>query len=164
MPAQTEQDWTGELEEVSFRPGDFLFHEHDQSYHFYVIVEGEVEIFKTDADGTVFPLTTATEGSSVGEFAMIDRQPRSASARAKTAVSATKISEAAYAHLLGELPDWAISVLRALVGRLRQTNEIMRRHQVADSTMVLQVDALEYDPDSAILDDSPFLLPPDEKK
>jgi CRP-like cAMP-binding protein len=159
-----EKDWNQELAEIAFAPGDFLFHENESTYHFFVIIEGDVEIFKTDADGTVYPLAMVSSGSSVGEFAMIDRQPRSASARAKTSVRATRISEAAYEHLLEELPEWAMSVMRALVERLRMTNEIVRRHKITNPEIVHAVDALEFDSDSTIIDDSPFLSDPSEEE
>jgi CRP-like cAMP-binding protein len=68
-------------------------------------------------------------GSSIGEFAMLDRKPRSASARALSPVTAARVSPEAYDQLLNELPDWAVSVMRALVERLRFTNDIVRTLQ-----------------------------------
>jgi CRP-like cAMP-binding protein len=158
-----EKDWTNELTEVVFEPGDFLFHESERSYHFFVIVEGEVEIFKTGDEGTAYPLARVSPPTSIGEFAMIDRQARSASARAITQVRATKISEEAYEHLLEELPEWAISVMKALVQRLRQTNEIIRKHKAVTGTKILEeVSSLEFDSDSSLIGENPFLKAPDE--
>jgi CRP/FNR family transcriptional regulator, cyclic AMP receptor protein len=110
------------IETVEFAPGDYLFHEGEAGFHFYIIQSGEVEVFKNKPPSGKIPLAVVGGGTSLGEFAMIDKQPRSATARALTDVTAAKISEAAYDELLKDLPDWAFSVLTALVQRLRFTN------------------------------------------
>jgi CRP-like cAMP-binding protein len=77
---------------------------------------------------------------------MLDRQPRSASARALTAITAAKVSPEAYERLLDELPEWAVSVMRALVERLRYTNDVVREIQKAPAGTVNPAaqQALEY--------------------
>lgn len=162
MAGESERDWGQELQEVSYAPGEFLFLEGERTFHFFVLIEGEVEVFKTDSEGKIFPLASVGPGASLGEFAMIDRQARSASARAKTRVRATRISEAAYEHLLSELPEWAMSVMRALVERLRTTNDIIRRHKIADKAVIQQVGAIEFDTETTLIDESPFLRAADD--
>ena len=149
-----------ELKEVQFSPGELLFEEGEKSYHFFIITEGEVEVFKKNPDGHKIPLARITGVSSLGEFAMIDRKPRSASARALTAVTATRISESAYQHLLSELPEWSVAVMRGLVDRLRQMNEIVRKHNEVDRKVVQELDAVEFDNEDSLIDTSPFLKKP----
>lgn len=147
-----------DIEEVIFQPGEFLFHENEQSFHFFIIQEGQVEVFKTSQEGEKLPLAVVRESTSIGEFAMIDRLPRSATAQALTVVRAAKISDGAYQELLRELPDWAISVMKALVERLRHTNEIIRRSHIVDKTLRQEIQAVEYDPDAnTITDENPLL-------
>lgn len=149
-----------DIEEVIFQPGDVLFEENEQSFHFFIIQEGEVEVFKTGGDGQPIPLAIVGEGSSIGEFAMIDRLPRSATARAKTQVRAAKVSDGAYQQLLHELPDWAVAVMKALVERIRATNEIVRRASSMDEKTRHVIDSFEFDPDaSTIVDENPLLNP-----
>ena len=114
-----------EIKTVHFEAGDILFEENDVSFHFFIIQEGEVEVYKNGPSGEVV-LARIGPGGSLGEFAMLDRKPRSASARALTALTAAQVSPEAYDQLLDELPDWAVSVMRALVERLRFTNDIVR--------------------------------------
>lgn len=121
-----------EIENVTFRAGDILFEENELSFHFFIIQNGEVEVYKKGANGNIV-LAKVGPGASVGEFAMLDRQPRSASARALTDITAAKVSPEAYERLLDELPDWAVSVMRALVERLRFTNNIVREFQKSPS-------------------------------
>lgn len=152
-----------DINEVSFQPGDILFRENEQSFHFYIIQEGQVEVFKLGPNGQNIILATVGESTSIGEFAMIDRLPRSATARALTPVRAARVSEEAYQQLLQELPDWAVSVLRALVERIRHMNEVVRRAGSNNSELQMQVDSVEFDTNtSTIRDDNPLLGSDDE--
>lgn len=118
-----------QIEQVQFQAGDILFQEDENTFHFFIIQEGEVEVFKRSPGGGELKLAKVSAGTSLGEFAMIDRKPRSASARALTDIVAARVSPEAYEQLLNELPDWAVSVMRALVERVRHTNEIVRALQ-----------------------------------
>lgn len=118
-----------QIEQVQFRAGDILFQEDETSFHFFIIQEGEVEVFKCGPGGEELQLAKVSAGNSLGEFAMLDRKPRSASARAITDIVAARVSPEAYEQLLSELPDWAVSVMRALVERVRHTNDIVRALQ-----------------------------------
>lgn len=148
------------IENVTFNSGDYLFHEGDSEYHFFIIQEGEVEVFKTKPPATKIPLAIVGPGTSLGEFAMVDRQPRSATARALTDVKAARISEEAYAQLFSELPDWAVSVLTALVERLRHTNEIVRQKGIVDENLLNQIESRQLDSSSTFADSNPFLREP----
>lgn len=146
------------IQEVEFKPGQVLFHENETTYHFFVIQEGSIEVVKLGPGGVEVRIATVSEGTSIGEFAMIDRLPRSATARALTHVRAARISESAYRELLGELPDWAVSVMRALVERLRQTNEIVRKAGLSDPQAEKRMEAVEYETTTdTIVDSNPFL-------
>ena len=145
-----------DIKEVTFQDGDFLFHEGEKSFHFYILHEGEVEIFRTKDDKKL-PLAIIETGHSIGEFAMIDRLPRSASAQAIGTVRTTCVSEHAYQQLLSELPEWAVSVMKGLVERLRQTNDIIRRHGIVDDKVKRQAESVEYNSTITVLDEAPFL-------
>jgi len=149
---------TTQIETVIFQPGESLFQEGEIGFHFFVIQSGQVEIFRTGSEEQKIPLAVVSDGASIGEFAMIDRKPRSATARALTEVQAAKVSEAAYQELLTELPDWAVAVMTGLVDRLRQTNEIIRRSGIIDRKVMLEIQSVEFDADAdEIEDDNPDL-------
>ena len=148
------------IEQVSFKAGDILFNEGDTTYHFYVVQEGEIEIYKTTPEGKNVQLGTVGAGSSLGEFAMLDHMPRSATARALTDVSAAKVSEEAYQQLIEELPEWAVAVMRGMIDRIRATNDIIRKNGIGSAAVKRQIAAVEFDPNAPDpLDDvdSPFL-------
>lgn len=127
------------LERVVFKPGEFLFHENEESYFFFIVQEGSVEVFKTDSAKTHIPLAVVGEGQALGEFAMVSKKSRSASARALTTTVAVKVSQEAYQTLLNELPSWALAVFEGLVERLRQADEIIKNYKIVDPAVVAKI-------------------------
>jgi CRP-like cAMP-binding protein len=119
------------LERIAFKAGDYLFREGEQSFHFFMIEEGEVDVVLNDPanPGREIHLATVSDGQPVGEFALVASAPRSASARAKTNGTAIKISETGYRQLLTELPEWGMSLIKSLIERLRRTDEMLRKIQ-----------------------------------
>jgi CRP/FNR family transcriptional regulator, cyclic AMP receptor protein len=129
------------LEKVEFKPGQVLFNENDESFFFFIIQEGSVEVFKTDESGKIIPLAIAGEGQALGEFAMVAKKSRSASARALTKVVAVKVSENAYQTLLDELPSWALAMIEGLVERLRQADDIIKAYGIIDPSLVAKINS-----------------------
>jgi CRP/FNR family cyclic AMP-dependent transcriptional regulator len=109
----------------SFKPGDIIFKEGDKHLHFFIVDEGQVEIFTTNK-GQQVTIAKLGAGESFGEFAMLDKAPRSASARALTNLRVYKISEEAFQEMLGEIPDWAAHMLKSFARRLKQMNAALK--------------------------------------
>ena len=105
-----------------YKPGDFIFFEGDIDFHFYIVQQGEVQIFTKNKNGQRVNIATVTEGESFGEFALLDKQPRSASAQAFTECTLVRVSEEGYNQLLSEIPGWASSMLKSFSRRLKQMN------------------------------------------
>lgn len=110
------------LTKEKFKAGDFIFFEGDNESHFFIIESGEVSIFMKDKKGQKLEVARLKDGDTFGEFALIDKGARTASAQAMTDVKAMKISAEGYEMMLGELPLWASSMLRSFSSRLRQMN------------------------------------------
>ena len=75
---------SSEIVRESYKPGEFIFFEGDIDFHFYIIEEGEVQIFTKSPQGARINITTIKPGESFGEFALLDKAARSASAQALT--------------------------------------------------------------------------------
>ncbi len=99
--------------------GEFIFFEGDIDFHFYIVEKGEVQIFTKSPNGQRIDLLKVVEGESFGEFALLDKAPRSASAQAITECTLVKVSQAGYEQLLSELPVWASSMLVSFANRLK---------------------------------------------
>ncbi len=113
------------IQQETIAAGQFIFLEGDKDFHFYIIEEGRVEIF-SNSGGRYLKITDVGPGESFGEFAMLDRAPRSASARAITEVKLVKVSEAGFEELLAQIPGWASGMLKNFAVRLKNMNERLK--------------------------------------
>ncbi len=99
----------------SFREGETIFKEGDPGEHMYFVLAGRINIVVRDN-----VVDTVGMGGIVGEMALIDDKPRSASAIAKTACKLIPIDQGRFMSLVQETPDFAIQVMRVMANRLRQ--------------------------------------------
>lgn len=107
-----------------FASGEYIFRKGENAQVMYMVIEGDVDLVV----GRV-AVETAHPGSFIGEMALIDDAPRSASARAKGECRVFPIDEARFNTLVQETPSFALDVMKALALRLRRTNEkISSRH------------------------------------
>jgi CRP-like cAMP-binding protein len=108
-----------EADAVQVVPGDVLFREGDKGDKMYVVLEGEMEIVLGD-----FVLETAGPGALVGEMAMIDSSPRTASVVAKTSCRLAEIDRRRFHFLVQQTPHFATHVMKTLADRLRHMNAV----------------------------------------
>jgi CRP-like cAMP-binding protein len=104
-------------EAKSFAAGQFVFQAGDPGETMYIITEGEVEIL----DGSAI-LETAGPGSIVGELALIDDEPRSATVVAKTDCRLVAVDRRRFEYMVQETPFFGLAVMKVLADRLRNTN------------------------------------------
>lgn len=107
--------------EKNLAAGEILFKEGDKGGEMYLIKSGKVEI-SNSAGGVKKVLAELSEGSFLGEMAIVDDAPRSATATAKTEVSLLILDRAAFKAQLQENP-MVEYLITSLVKRLRETNE-----------------------------------------
>jgi CRP-like cAMP-binding protein len=100
---------------ATYSSGEIIFAAGDKGDKMYVIRSGEVEI---ERDGKI--VEKLGPGGIFGEMALIDGEPRAATAKAKTACEVAPITEKTFLFLVHETPFFAISVMRALADRLRR--------------------------------------------
>jgi CRP/FNR family cyclic AMP-dependent transcriptional regulator len=104
---------------LQLAPGDFLFREGDKGEKMYALLEGEMEILIGD-----FVLETAGPGALIGEMALIDDSPRTASAVAKTSCRLAEIDRRRFHFLVQQTPHFATHVMKTLADRLRHMNAV----------------------------------------
>jgi len=98
-------------------PGEVLFSEGEAGDVMFAVVEGEVEL---SHQGRVVEGVAA--GGILGEMALIDTEPRSATATARTAARVVRIDQKQFTFLVHEHPTFALQVMRVMAGRLRRAN------------------------------------------
>jgi CRP/FNR family transcriptional regulator, cyclic AMP receptor protein len=102
-------------EVIAIAAGKYIFRIGEAAKVMYLIIEGEVDLMLGD---TV--VETAREGAFIGEMALIDDEPRSASARAHSDCRVFPIDEARFQSLVKETPFFALQVMKTLAHRLRK--------------------------------------------
>ncbi|MEI7643152.1 MAG: SpoIIE family protein phosphatase [Chloroflexales bacterium] len=105
-------------------PSEVLFNQGDISYDCFVILSGAMEVL-TFVNGTEHRLEVYDAGQIIGEMALIDRSPRSATVRAVDESHLVVITEADFKTLIGSNPELAMNMLRNSTTRVRNTNQRM---------------------------------------
>ncbi len=109
-------------EHESVPQGQRIFSEGEPGDVMYVVTEGEVDLVARD---TV--IETLAPGDILGEMALIDKNPRSATAIARTNCRLAPINEARFTYLVQQTPYFAIQVMRVMAHRLRSMDEQLSR-------------------------------------
>ena len=94
-------------------PGDYM----------YVIREGRVKVTKASDDGREKLLSFVEVGGFFGDMALFDQEPRSASVKTLEDCRVLALSRRDVLDILRRSPDFALAVINALIGRLRETDE-----------------------------------------
>jgi CRP/FNR family transcriptional regulator/CRP/FNR family cyclic AMP-dependent transcriptional regulator len=109
----------------SFRPGEVIFHRDDPGQMLYIIREGKVKIYITSPEGQEVVLAVFGPGDYFGELALLDGQPRSASAITLDGVEAYALQRNDFITAVSHYPRIAIQVMNVLSRRLRQTDAMI---------------------------------------
>jgi CRP-like cAMP-binding protein len=91
--------------------------------YMYLIREGRVKVTKLSDDGREKILEFLDAGSFVGEMALLERAPRSASVKTLTSVRLLALSRKDFIGLIRKNPDLAMAVIQELSRRLRTVND-----------------------------------------
>jgi CRP-like cAMP-binding protein len=108
------------IETRRVRAGGVIFREGEDADEFFVIKSGYVRI---QIGNRI--MADLTADSIFGEMALIDDEPRSATAVAITDVELVPISEKQFLFLVSQTPYFALKVMRVLAQRLRVTNKAL---------------------------------------
>lgn len=106
----------------SFARGETIFHQGSDGDVLYLIVRGQVRIYTISQLGQELSVKVFRDGDFFGELALLDGQPRSASAEAMRATAALTLHRDAFRRAISTYPEIAVSVLEELSARLRRTN------------------------------------------
>jgi len=111
----------------SFRTGEVVFRENDDSDTCYVVRSGHARAVREHADGRQITLATFGPGDIFGELAMFDDERRSATVEAVDALDVLGIPGVDMRALLARHPEIALKLVIALGRRLREANERLAR-------------------------------------
>jgi CRP-like cAMP-binding protein len=98
--------------------GAELTKEGQTGYEFIVVLEGEIEVRKGDR-----VVATRGPGSYVGEIALLDNRPRTATVVAKTPVVIEVIGRREFRSLLVDAPELAEEIMSTMAQRLSELDD-----------------------------------------
>lgn len=114
------------------RKGEVICREGETVPSLFIIAEGSVSVLKHDAGDREKLLARLGPGQTLGEMALLDGQPRSATAVAAQDVSLLVFTRGELERLSEQTPRLAVKVLwklaRFLSQRLRQTSGALAEH------------------------------------
>jgi CRP/FNR family transcriptional regulator, cyclic AMP receptor protein len=106
---------------VDVSPGRVLTREGGAGHEFIIVLEGEVEVRQGDE-----VVTTCGAGNYVGEIALIDHRPRTATVVATSPAVLDVIGQREFAELLADEPEIAEKI-RATAARRLEDDEQRRQ-------------------------------------
>ena len=104
-----------EAQLVTVKSGELIFQQGERGEVMYVVADGKVDIM---IDGKV--VDTIGADGVIGEMALIDSNPRSASAIARTRCTLIPLDEHRFTMLVAKQPQFALTMMRVLAKRLRR--------------------------------------------
>ena len=104
------------------QPGEILFEEGEVGNVAFVVESGTIEIGRLSGERPVI-LAELERGSIFGEMALIDDQPRSATARASRETLVRKIGKKEFLQHLRSSPEAAFKMMQQLVAIIRNLND-----------------------------------------
>jgi CRP-like cAMP-binding protein len=133
----------GALQPRRLGAGEILFNQGDPGDDLFIVEEGGVAIFMPSKEkpGQERPIRIFGPGEMMGEMALIDRQPRSLSARAVEPSRLLALTGADFSRLLNQYPAMGMAVMSGLSDRIRYTTDFLGEVQ----EWVRRVAAGEYE-------------------
>ncbi len=107
-----------------------VFFENEEGDFFFMIVEGRIKVTILGDDGREIILSMLSPGDFFGEMALLDNEPRSATAIAVEESELLSVHRTDFQGVIGDNPSISSALIRVLSTRLRRAN-----HQI--STLAL---------------------------
>ncbi len=111
---------------IACTAGEVIFRQHEPSDAVYIVLEGEVDIFRERTDGRI-KLARLGPGQLIGEIGVLCDRTRTATVEAASELQVLRIEKAVFLDFVNELPQLALSIIRELGRRLDLMNEQLAR-------------------------------------
>lgn len=126
-----------ELEWFHLSNGDILFHQNEPSDGMYIVLSGRIRFIVTDDTGAIVTSNEVGPSETIGEYALINEEPRTATAFAvretnlvkMTAEQFTQLAQA-YPHMMGQLAQIIVA---------RQQRGLKQRKPVAPGHLTVAI-------------------------
>ncbi len=103
---------------IEVTPGEIVFKEGERGDYVCFVVDGSLDVLKESETGKGVVISTLPKGSSIGEMAIIDDLPRSATVKARTKSTLLTLSRDNFDYILEEHSSIGVKVLKGIAGLL----------------------------------------------
>jgi CRP-like cAMP-binding protein len=118
---------------LRFEDDQILLIQGDAGDFLYVVTSGLVKVIVAAVSGAQTMLAIRSRGDLVGEFALLDNKPRTATARAAGPVTALKVGSAAFLTVASRSPTVQAAITMYLLAKMRSTTERRAAERVWDA-------------------------------
>jgi CRP/FNR family transcriptional regulator, cyclic AMP receptor protein len=126
------------LIERKFGAGQLIMNRGDAGASMFLVASGHVNIHLPGDDSRRISLKDVATGEYFGELALFDDKPRSASALATTDAVLLELDRETLSRYLASRPGAALTLLRTLAGRLRETNEMLSQRAAKNTVQEIE--------------------------
>lgn len=114
---------------MDFEPREVIFSEGDKGDFMCFVTRGALDVLKKNEKGKEVVIASLGKGRSIGEMAVIDDFPRSATVRAKSKSTLLILTRKGFDQLLDQHPQLGIKLLKGLAKLLsmnmRKTSSLL---------------------------------------
>lgn len=123
------------------QPGEIVMREGQPGDLFYIIRSGNAVVFKGDLQSPAI-LGFRGMGEAIGEMALLENLPRSASVIALDVMTLWAFNREAFYRFLQENPNFSINLMNMLSSRIRKSDEERMRGYVREKEQVVALETL----------------------
>ena len=124
-----------QLEEVRYASGEFIIREGEAGDSFFIIDQGEVEVFVNSPSGNRKSLATLSVGDFFGEIALLTGERRTASVQATLDVRVFRLKKDSFKSVLETRPDILDEISSVLSRRKDQLVSLLAESAGASESM-----------------------------
>jgi CRP-like cAMP-binding protein len=118
---------------VRFEDDQILLVQGEAGDFLYVLTGGLVKVVVAAVSGAQTTLAIRSRGDLMGEFALLDNNPRTATARAAGPVTALKVGGSAFLALASRSPAVQVAVTRYMLAKMRWATERRAAERIWDA-------------------------------
>jgi len=121
--------------------GEIIIRENEPGDIFYILHSGQTVVIKGEIENPTI-LGFRNKGEAIGEMALLENLPRSATVIALNTVSLLSLSREMFYQFLIENPTFSIHLMNILSGRIRKADEERMRSYIREKEQVVALETL----------------------